>query len=405
MAQNLQCPTCTLVNEPGAEACTACRTRLNGSTPRRNFGASSPNTIPWFYTNDDDLCPLLSDLDLPEVIINHQYCLCIFVAVCFIVGTFILIFSFEGITVMEYGLRHNKITGSVGDKVYTTGRHCISPAYKFVKFPRNQIFIEFSDHIAPDVQSSIWGRTGGDKNDENSGGQPLTLSCSMNVKLPKESISKIYRKYTANFLPFFYQYIRVVVSEQMQKYHPTMFWKDRSRIGIEMASAVHTALYSEAGAILINFQMLDIVFLESYEDTIVNIQLAVQKKTTLEYQYQVESVVKETDILESQANATIAVIDANAQAESSIIINKATNEGFFVVESQKAKSYKTFEQGLELTDEKAQLLKYIQIRNIRDHKAQNSVIGFPSPLSNINLPKKNDLDLRFSRTSEVKRTQ
>ena len=60
-----------------------------------------------------------------------------------------------------------------------------------------------------------------------------------------------------------------------------------------------------------------------YETTITNIQLQEQLKVTKNYQKDVTRVLKEVDVLQSQTNAEIVEIDAQAARESAVVVNEA----------------------------------------------------------------------------------
>jgi hypothetical protein len=78
----------------------------------------------------------------------------------------------------EFGLRRNGITGQVDlNTVYEGGRHFLGWGSEFIVFPRRY------QTIAPVVQA----RTGPGEND-NSGGQPVTLEVSFQYQLVKEKV-------------------------------------------------------------------------------------------------------------------------------------------------------------------------------------------------------------------------
>jgi hypothetical protein len=46
---------------------------------------------------------------------------------------------------LEYGITYNKISKSVGQNVYESGRYIIGPWIKFLVYPSNLVTVEFSD--------------------------------------------------------------------------------------------------------------------------------------------------------------------------------------------------------------------------------------------------------------------
>lgn len=92
-----------------------------------------------------------------------------------------------------------------------------------------------------------------------------------------------------------------------QLYHPEQFWTQRNVIAEEMERALKTALMEQGHADVFGVQLLQIAFLEKYEDTIVKIQLATQQRTTQEFQQQVRLVLISNFTVVQRSLATIVV--------------------------------------------------------------------------------------------------
>merc|ERR1712118_446821 len=70
-------------------------------------------------------------------------------------------------------------------------------------------------------------------------------------------------------------------------------------------------------------QLRAVGFQSSYEQTIINIQLQNQLIVTKSYQYDVTEVMKEVDLLQSQTDAEIVEINADAARQRDIIVGRA----------------------------------------------------------------------------------
>jgi hypothetical protein len=70
------------------------------------------------------------------------------------------------------------------------------------------------------------------------------------------------------------------------------------------------------------FQLLRVDFSSKFEDTIVSIQLATQQRTSSEYRQRVVTTLKDIDILESQTEAQITVINSEAARAARLIVNE-----------------------------------------------------------------------------------
>ena len=82
-------------------------------------------------------------------------------------------------------------------------------------------------------------------------------------------------------------------------------------------------------------QVLAIDFLPQFEETIVAIQEAVQMRTTQEYRMDVIEVLKDIDVMNSQTNATITAILAQAQAEAMVLFGNASAIGLLQTQAAK----------------------------------------------------------------------
>lgn len=296
-----------------------------------------------------------------------------------LISLVVFIHSWASLQPTEMGLYYNTYTGFVDKtQTYFAGRHLLGPGRDFIVFPANEVLLMMSDDPlaqAPPVDA----RTGRDASDPDSGGQPVKLSLSFLYKLEPSKLGNIYKAFSTQYEARYIQYARQSLSNVAQRYDPTQFWTHRSEIADAMFKAVRDSLASEGGATVLSLQLLKVGFSDKYENSIVNIQLATQKKTTTEYQKQVVKVLKEIDILESQTNATIVEINAKAAAEAKIIINNATATGFHLTQDAKTSSYKSLRDKLGFST--AELVDYVRIKSVRTHNSDSLVLGMEAPFN------------------------
>lgn len=129
----------------------------------------------------------------------------------------------------------------------------------------------------------------------------------------------------------------------------------------------------EGGANVVSLQLTAVDFTAKYEDNIVSIQLATQARTTQEYQKQIVKAQKSIDILKSQVDAQITVVNADAAATQKLILNQASAYGFNVTQAAKGENYKLLKEVLGLTGE--QLMDYLRIKSVRTHNSNRLVVG------------------------------
>lgn len=301
---------------------------------------------------------------------------------CFSFVPFIVVFSCSWDTVepTEYGLKYNQMTGNVHrDTAYGGGRYIVGPFTSFIKFPATNILLEYSARKGSQSEQ-IQCRTGRDGADPDSGGQPLNISLALYYTLKPDKIGHVYTLFGEDYEARFTQFAQMAVVNTAQQFNPTEFWTKRNEVAQQMKKAIHNTL-EPFGADVVELQLLYLGFLDRFEDTIVDIQLAVQMRTTKEYYYSVMQMVKEIDILGSQTNSSITQINANATAAAIGIVNNATCLGFNTTQSAKSVMYSGLTKALEFDN--SAFLQYVKIKSIKDHQSSNLTLGLQSPFDGL----------------------
>ena len=140
-----------------------------------------------------------------------------------------------------------------------------------------------------------------------------------------------------------------------------------------LAQAVNATIYQQGFAIVRNLQLLSVQFKENYENTITNIQLQEQLKVTKNYQKDVTRVLKEVDVLQSQTNAEIVEIDAQAARESAVVVNEAEAAALQLEQGTKAVWYAALKEALHWSN--ADLLRYVKLKSIIAQPSDRMVVG------------------------------
>ena len=110
-----------------------------------------------------------------------------------------------------------------------------------------------------------------------------------------------------------------------------------------------------------------------YETTITNIQLQEQLKVTKNYQKDVTRVLKEVDVLQSQTNAEIVEIDAQAARESAVVVNEAEAAALQLEQGTKAVWYAALKEALHWSN--TDLLRYVKLKSIIAQPSDRMVVG------------------------------
>jgi len=303
----------------------------------------------------------------------------------FLVSILLFALSWDTLEPTEFGLVANSLTGRVDldpKNVYEGGRHFIWLAHHFLVFPKNRVTIEFSDQRQDRAgffqRPPLSLRTGanqedGSAGDDESGGQPLDLSISFQYTLIKELIPDFYKKFGEVYEDSFARYAQDALFTVATSKTPREFWEDRGAVERQMHAAVNHSIRLNGFANVPQLQLLRVGFLRKYEETITNIQLQEQLKVTKTYQLEVTRVLKETDILESETNAAITRIDAEAAKEAAVIKATAAASALQYEQATKAMWYARLKEHMRWND--SHLLQYVKMKSLNAQPANSMVVG------------------------------
>jgi hypothetical protein len=113
-------------------------------------------------------------------------CACCTTAVVLVLLLVLGFFSVGTIEPISYGIKYNKFSRNVeSSEVYEGGWYLIGPLNSFIQFPRTQVNLDFSD--LPGSQAPGYQTT--------TGSSRITLHFSMQYKLQKDNIAKLYAGY------------------------------------------------------------------------------------------------------------------------------------------------------------------------------------------------------------------
>jgi hypothetical protein len=159
---------------------------------------------------------------------------------------------FASVDPLQIGLLSNDWTSYVDTQhTYLPGRYMVGWGKSFVLFPSTQINMIFSDNHAKGIRPDalpISTRTGDDHGELDSGGQPITISMSLQYKLPQDShLGGIYSSFGLGYHQRYLLLTRNTVSNIAQQFSPVDFWQRREDVSDAMFAAVKTALKAQGG--------------------------------------------------------------------------------------------------------------------------------------------------------------
>jgi len=317
-----------------------------------------------------------------------KYCSCLGIVLLVII--IIVSVSWDVIEPTEFGLLQNTITREVDlENVYGNGRYFVGPTAQFIAFPSNMRTLSYGERscrgsnvtkdCTPDNTRSIAARSGGEsKGGQEGGGQPLSLSVSFQYRFTEEWIAGVYTAFGMHWETTYLRFAQQAITNVAQNYMPRQFWTDRALIEKAMLEAVNSTLVRQGFAMCMSLQLRAIGFQSSYEQTITNIQLQEQLKTTKSYQLEVTRVLKNVDVRQSTTDAEVAVINAEARRQKAIIEGQAKADALQREQSAKAEMYHKLAEHLSWSTN--EFLQYIKMKALNGQAAQGNVIVGVNPL-------------------------
>jgi len=308
---------------------------------------------------------------------------------CF--STLLLIFvillsiSWDTIAPTEYGLLRNGLTGTVDmTTVYRSGRYFTGPNQRFIRFPANQITLSYGNRtsLGVDEQAEIRARTGADSTQgaASSGGQPVTFSLSFQYTLNPQLVPQVYQTFGTQWETPYLRFSQQAITNVAQQFTPRAFWNERASVERAMLDAVNRTLFDNGFATCTQLQLRSVGFQSSYEQTIINIQLQEQLRVTKSYQLEVTRVVKEVDLMQSETDAKVVEVNAEAARERAVIEGEANAKALQREQSARATMYARLRSHLGWSA--AEFLQYIKMKALNSQPQSNVVVGV-NPLGSV----------------------
>jgi len=285
----------------------------------------------------------------------------------------------------EFGLRLSLLTGEVDAIPSRGGLHILGPLSAFVRFPAAQQALEFSTGPNSD-RPPIKARTGAGTQggDAESGGQPISIYCAMQIQLAGDKLRDMYLAFGG--WEFARERVLLIAGNEIllttQEFSSQDFWTERAKISARMLRRVNSTIYQKCGVYVQRFQITRVQFAESFERSITSIQVAEQQRVVNEYDQQVQRVFQSIEVMRAFNKATIANISAGAEAQSKEICAGATRDAFKL--KQTMKSHKYLELGTTLNLSAADVEEYFKIKAVQgglelEQDVVVAVEGFEEP--------------------------
>jgi len=317
-----------------------------------------------------------------ERVRRNKYCCGCSVFIAFI-SILLFALSWDTLEPTDYGLVRNGFSGTVDmTKVYDNGRYFIWLRHEFLRFPKHLVTLSYGERDGDD-RPPIPALTGPDEAladeaddpDEKgrSGGQPIALSVSFQYQIDAENVANIYRSFGMDYDSFYLRAAQQAITNVAQQFTPSMFWLKRRDVETALRIELDRVLFEQGFVHVPQLQLRKIEFDPSYEETITGIQLQEQLKVTKGYQLKVVEVLKSVDRLQTETDATVMLIDAEAAKEAAVIVNKANSDALELEQMVKAEMYAQLKE--QMGWNATQFLEYVKMEALNTQPASNVVVG------------------------------
>jgi hypothetical protein len=206
--------------------------------------------------------------------------ICIVVCIVLTITAILLLMSMDSLEPLQVAITYNKFTKQTGTEVYSSGRYLIGPFMSFLVYPANLVTIEFSDQR---------GATAEPLQTRTAEGLGLVLHLSFQYQVNSTQIPQLYNLANTNYHSTYVRISRDIILKVAGMYNATAYWSDRQSIGDHMKLALDKELKG-AFANCRFLQILRIDLPQTYEDSIVNTQVEVQKTNMKRFEQQVNKL-------------------------------------------------------------------------------------------------------------------
>ncbi len=308
-----------------------------------------------------------------EFIFRHRILMGAILVILIISGGLVVYFflAFDSIGYNQFGLNQNDLNQQIEEKVYEKGLYHIGLLHHFIKFPKTVQKIEFFDTTGDP------GETPGPLNSRTKDGLNIHIQLAFHYRLRKADILTLYQTFAIDYEDRFVGQARTTLRDVASLFNAIEFFNNRTAIGDLMESYLITdidVMYAD----IVYFQMREIDLPDEFEEALKQVQIAQQQYQIAIYEQQAAMVNAETAIIEAQAQANITVLSAEASAEAYIIQMNASAQALNITLATESLAYYAMGQQLNLTA--TELLSLLWIKAIMEHDESLLIIGTNTPV-------------------------
>lgn len=235
---------------------------------------------------------------------------------CCVIVNFVLIILFFPCTMTQlgqfkYGIMRNKITGYVDlDQHFEPGRYWIGFWQEFVEFPSTLQTIEFSEEKPEEGVQHLTVLKSRDKD-----GKMVTLDISIQYRLPKENIGRIYKDMLLAYEDIFIAELRDQLAKAANLYAIEDTWQNYESV-VDLMRVRCEAVMKKRHAQCWGLQLWGVGLTKRYETKLIETQVKKQAQRTATAEKTQASVRATTRVLLAEYKKNVTILRAGGDADA-----------------------------------------------------------------------------------------
>lgn len=293
-------------------------------------------------------------------------------AVTIVLGIVVVAFCAGTVEPIQYGLKYNTLSKNIDSSyVYEGGWYLMWPTNSFIQFPKTQVNLDFANY--PNAKATPL--------QARSEGLQITLSFSFQYKLIKEDIPDLYKMYQQRYEENFIRIARGAVAEIASATQIDDYWNNRKQVNDKMQKFINDK-FLPSYATCTGFQILRVDLPDQRERSLTTSQVAKQIGIQKEYEKSASNIRAGISVDNSDAERKITVLNGNATAEATRILNEA--EAYIKDKTVRSQS-EAYKKVATMTGQTPAdtLMDYIYYANLYNVRNATLLVGVSSALVNM----------------------
>lgn len=294
----------------------------------------------------------------------------------------VALFGVSNIQVTEYGLNYSLLTRKVEKKTYLPGPHWIGPFNYFIRFPSTVTTIAFADSA---MQLDLGPGERGERElrSRTKDGLDVNIELSFQYQLQMDKLYELYT--TFGGYPYYHQvFVRLAIdrlTECATLFTSPQFFTERTQIGHEMEAQLLKDFKARLFSTVFSFQLRTVGLPKPFEDAIQETEVKKQDVRVAQAEQNSTRVQLQTQLMQAKRRTQVKANKASGFAQSVILANSADIKQFTATQEKAADSYAAVMK--QLDENAVDLLDYMEVRALRDHPSEKSLIGITMPHSSL----------------------